>query len=116
MRRILAEDAGRMDNLSAIAFDFGKKHASHSETAPEAYKVFEDFFVNGMPCDRVNVLTQNDPDRVAWEVTQDIHAQYWDGDSRPYYTLRRQVMDGMLSATSLEVQMTDTANYTIINQ
>ena len=113
---ILAKDAGRMDILCAAAFAFGKERALRVENAPDAYQAFEDFFVNGMPCDRVNALTRNDPDKVAWEMTQDIHAPYWNGDSSPYYTLRKQVMYGMLSASSLAVQMPDTAHYTIVRK
>lgn len=66
-----------------------------------------------MPCDRVNAVTENNPERVSWEMTQDIHAQYWNGSSNPYYTIRNSVMDGMLDGTGLAARIPDTAHYTI---
>ena len=113
IRMILAEDSGRLDGICAAAFDFGKAHISQAADAESAYRAFEDFFVNGMPCDRVNAVTEQSPETVSWEMARDIHAQYWNGDSTPYYLLRKSVMDGMLAGTALAVEMQDTAHYTI---
>ena len=111
--RILSDGSGRLDALCTVAFDFGREHTVEAADTAEAYKAFEDFFVNGMPCDHVNAVTENSPECVAWEMTQDIHAQYWNGSSKPYYTLRKSVMDGMLTETKFKVEMLDTAHYTI---
>ena len=113
--RILSDGSGRLDALYTVAFDFGREYTVEAADAAEVYKAFEDFFVNGMPCDRVNSVTENNPERVTWEMTQDIHSQYWDESSKPYYALRKSVMDGMLSETKYKVEMPDTAHYTITN-
>ena len=85
-------------------------NALPAETTPEeAYKSFEDFFVNGMPCDRINTLISNND--VSWQQTRDIHAQYWK-DVAPYYILRNSVMDGMLQGTKLHLTVGENA-YTI---
>lgn len=112
---ILAGDGSRLDAICAMAYEFGKAHAAYVSDAQEAYKAFVDFFVNGMPCDRVNAITEDSADKVSWEMTQDIHAQYWYGDSRPYYIIRKSIMDGLLADTRLELQMPDTAHYVITN-
>ena len=117
---LLAEDGGRLNSLCAVATTFGEQHAIAPDATPEeAYRAFEDFFVNGMPCDRINAATAKDADRLSWEMTRDIHVPYWtackDG-SAPYYTLRKGVMDGMLNQTALRLVMEDTAHYSIIKQ
>ena len=113
---ILNGNADRMMTLCSIAFEFGKANAVSAESAIDVYKAFEDFFVNGMPCDRVNTVTENSPEHVSWEMMQDIHAQYWNGDGAAYYTIRKSVMDGMLDGSEWVVEMPDSAHYIIKKQ
>lgn len=104
-----------LDTVKQLAFDFGKQYGiDHKADAAEIYKYFEDFFVNGMPCDRVNTVTEQSETSVSWEIVQDIHAQYWnDGDTANYYNLRKMVMDGMLDGTDYTVTMSDPYRYSI---
>ena len=113
---ILSGDEKRLEDLCAIAERSGKEHALTAETAEEVYKAFEDFFVNGMPCDRVNAVTESSAEKLSWEMTQDIHAQYWNGDSSPYYAIRRSVMEGMLAGTNYTLASSDDAHYSIISK
>ena len=51
-------------------------NALPAETTPEeAYKSFEDFFVNGMACDRTNTLISNNENSVSWQQTRNIHVK-----------------------------------------
>ena len=113
--RILSEDEKRLADLCAAAERLGKEHALTAETAEEVYKAFEDFFVNGMPCDRINAVTESYAGKLSWEMTQDIHAQYWNGDSAPYYAIRKSVMEGMLAGTNYTLASTDDAHYSIVS-
>lgn len=107
-------NAERAKEIRSIAFDFGKKYALGTVISPaEAYKAFEDFFVNGMPCDRVNVVVSESEDDLSWTMTQDIHAQYWKDGSEIYYALRGEVMCGMLDGTGLALESGDNVTYTI---
>ncbi len=109
---ILEQDNSRIKVLIKLAHDFGVDNALPAETtSEEAYKSFEDFFVNGMPCDRINTLISNDENSVSWQQTRDIHAQYWK-DAAPYYILRNSVIDGMLQCTKLHLTVGENA-YTI---
>ena len=92
---ILKGNADRINALCTIAFEFGKVNAVSAESAIDVYKAFEDFFVNGMPCDRVNTVTEN---------------------SAAYYTIRKSVMDGMLDGSEWAVEMPDSAHYVIKKQ
>lgn len=107
----------RFEEIRGVAFAFGKKYTLQASTSPtEAYKAFEDFFVNGMPCDRVNAVVSESEDELSWTMTQDIHAQYWKNGSEIYYTLRSEVMRGMLNGTGLVLASNDNVTYTIKRQ
>ena len=104
----------RSEEIQGIAFDFGKIYSLEPGTSPkDAYRAFEDFFVNGMPCDRVNAVVSESEEELSWMMTQDIHAQYWQEDSASYYLLRNAVMRGMLERTGLGLKTGDSKHYTI---
>lgn len=104
-----------LTEVLGVAFEFGKDHAVSSDTdVMSVYEAFENFFVNGMPCDRVNVVVAQEPDALSWEMTQDIHAAYWEsGDCAIYYVIRKAVMDGMLADSSFRVTMNTPYQYSI---
>ena len=108
---VLSEDPNRMEDLKAKAYAFGRDHAVDADSsAEEAYKAFDDTFVNGMPCDRVNVVTEQSADRVSWEQAVDIHERYWHkagGDPEWYYDIRTAVMRGMLEGSGLALENED---------
>lgn len=114
---LTSKDPDAIDSLTEKAYAFGAQHALPEGTAPaEAYKAFEDFFVNGMPCDQVNMVTENTDQALSWEQTRDLHSGAWSsqgGDVSTYYQLRKSVMDGMLSGSGLQLSMPDTDHYTI---
>ena len=116
VKRILSGDGNRLEALCKEAGRFGREYAIDAETAEAAYKAFEDFFVNGMPCDRVNAVTESTEEKLSWEIKQDIHAQYWNNDSSPYYTIRKRVMEGMLAGTNYKLASEDDALYSIISK
>lgn len=110
-------NTARLEEICDVAFAFGKKYTLQASTSPaEAYKAFEDFFVNGMPCDRVNAVVSESENELSWTMTQDIHAQYWKDGSEIYYTLRSEVMRSMLNGTGLVLASNDNVTYTIKRQ
>lgn len=104
-----------LEELESIAFDFGKENLPDSKAdVTEIYRHFEDFFVNGMPCDHINIVTDKSENQLSWEMDQDIHGHYWTGgDVADYYKLRKAVMDGMLSGLDYVVEASDLYHYTI---
>ena len=87
---ILKEDEKHLSALEEVAYNFGKEHAlDASSDASDAYRKMDDSLLNGMPCDRVNVLTEQDPERTSWVQEEDIHAPFWieaGGDPGVYYS------------------------------
>lgn len=94
------------DSLQKLAETFGREHALAADTdLSEAYQSFNDTLLDGMPCDRVNLLVDRDEDYMTWERTADLHSSYWEqagGDPGIYYALRDAFIRGMLSNTDLE--------------
>jgi len=107
-------NAERSDAIQDVAFEFGKNYALDATASPaSAYKAFEDFFVNGMPCDRVNAVLSESEEELSWTMTKDIHGEYWGDDSSTYYVLRNAVMRGMLDRTGLDLETEDNVTFTI---
>ena len=114
---ILSEDPERLSSLEELAFQFGKERAiDPSSDAVDAYRKLDDSLLNGMPCDRVNVITEQDPSRTSWVQEEDIHAPFWNavgGDPSVYYRLRRTIMEGMLSKTALHFDSDEEWHYSL---
>ncbi len=95
-----------LDEIKKIAYDFGRQNSLNENTdAENAYQAFNDFFVNGMPCDRVNMIVRSDVNSLTFKETADVHSQYWNGDSTVYYQIRNEVMRGMLDGTHIELEI-----------
>lgn len=113
---ILSKHEERLEQLCQAAYSFGQQHALPAQSPEEVYKAFEDFFVNGMPCDRINAVTDTAADHLSWEMTQDIHAPYWNGDTAPYYAIRKSVMEGMLNGSGYSLESQDDFHYSIVTK
>lgn len=63
----------------------------------------------GMPCDRVNDVTNEDETSISWVQIVDIHAPYWDiihGNPEYYYAIRESLVIGMLENSGITYQQT----------
>lgn len=103
-------DENKIAEIKVLAYKFGEQNSLNPNTDIQgAYKAFDDFFVNGMPCDRVNMIVRSDVDSLTWKETADVHSRYWNGNSDLFYQIRNEVMRGMLCKTHLALQInTDT--------
>lgn len=115
---ILRSHTGRMEQLQETAFTFGQKLSDTALKEPsEAYKLFNDSFVNGMPCDGVNHIISEEKDCLSWEESVDMHSGYWqDGNAAPYYTIRLSVMKGMLDGINLDVEEYEPKKFHILRR
>lgn len=71
----------------------GKDAAQQYEVnnAPEIYKALNNYILEGMPCDRVNVITEDSEDKVEWRNEMCLHRGYWEsvqGNISIFYELR----------------------------
>ena len=106
-----------LPELEKLAREVGRDRALGADADASAiYRAFEDAFLNGMPCDRVNQVTDQDPDAFAWDQTDDLHGAYWqeaDVDPRVYYILRDAMMEGMLEQTGYTLEQEDHTHYVL---
>ena len=50
---------------------------NHLDSAPAIFKALGDVLLEGMPCDPVNVITDEANDAIRWEVVNCVHEGYW---------------------------------------
>lgn len=109
--RLVQADAARLGVLAEASERFGAEHALESGlSAPEAFKALDALLLNGMPCDRVNELTENEPARVSWREAVDIHADYWTangGEVQHFRQLRKRLMQGLVAGAALKLTVED---------
>lgn len=102
---LLKEDATRIAQLEEISFHFGKNNAPEERLdASEAFQLLNNTLLDGMPCDHVNQLLENEKDIVVWQQTQCLHREFWEqaeGDAAVYYALRKRMIQGLLAESGL---------------
>ena len=73
------------------------------ETASGLFKMVFDNLVEGMPCDRVNLVEDESEEIVTWVTTTCVHKRFWDavgGDVNNYYILKDGWIEGFVNASS----------------
>ena len=117
---LLKEDSSRLEALKKSAYTVGSRmKTSPSADAIDCYKALDDAFLNGMPCERVNVITEKNAENVLYTEEQRIHDDVWidaGGDPEIYYTLRKSAADGILSDTAFILKTDDNKNYNIVKR
>lgn len=82
--------------------DKGKKANESYEvsSAQEAYKVINDYILEGMPCDAVDQVIEEGKDKFIWLSRQCIHSDNWKavgGNVQHFYDLRQVWLESFLS-------------------
>ena len=95
-------------DINDAVYEFGKNHAvENGISVKEAYGYLDNLLLNGMPCDSVNEITNEDENSIAWVQTVDIHASYWQmihGNVEYYYAIRENLVIGMLENSGISYQ------------
>ncbi len=69
------------------------------ESAPAIFKALGDVLLEGMPCDRVNVINDQDDDAIRWDVVACVHETYWNQahlSVQDYYAFRAAFSKGFV--------------------
>lgn len=87
-----------------------------SLSADGLFKVIFDNLVEGMPCDRVNLVEEESDEKVVWITTTCVHKRFWDavgGDVNNYYTLKDGWIEGFVSSSpkNFVYEREDNKNY-----
>lgn len=92
-------------------------------SAPQIYKALNDCLLEGMPCDRANVITENRDDLLVWETTECLHRGYWEEASanvESLYMLRFQWIKSFVNSANSNFEFInkpgDNVNSLFINE
>lgn len=106
------EGISNIESICKVAYQYGKENNNKAEckTLEQAYKMLEDFLLNGMPCDRVNQVVESEEDHLTWKQNIEIHGSYWqmvDGNIEDYYKIREHLICGMFEGTDISFHAID---------
>jgi hypothetical protein len=103
---IIGQNSDYISELKKVAFNFGATNSiTENSNAADCYKYLTDSLIDGMPCDRVNEVIESDAEQVIWSQNICVHSDYWTevgGNIDVYYSLRHEIIKGMLSKSELE--------------
>ncbi len=96
----LTKDAPeRITEIAEAAYEYGKANGLQENAGiAETYKFLDSKMLNGMPCERINVVAEQDDEHLIWEQVEDIHRPYWDefgGNIEMYYMIREKLLEGL---------------------
>lgn len=115
--KLINKNSDYITELKKIAFSFGAANSvPENSTASDIFKYLNDSLIDGMPCDRVNELVESDEKQVIWRQNLCVHSSYWaevGGNVDVYYTLRHEIIKGMLSRSDFEYIPNETGVNTI---
>lgn len=105
---LIKEIDGAIEILEMIYQNKGQEVVKNLATkfdGPTAiYNALNDFLLEGMPCDRVNTIVVQEPDRLIWVTTQCVHESNWENQGvnvSIYYRLRAAFSQGFVESTQL---------------
>lgn len=101
---------GIYSKIADIYAEFGAKHGAaisgDESSSPEmVFKNLDNFLLEGMPCDRVNAVTTNTPDKLEWQKDRCVHAPFWNEggtDVSHYYDFREAFSKAFVEAANAE--------------
>ncbi|URZ01613.1 hypothetical protein [Clostridium felsineum] len=106
---ILKANILSMEEISKVFYESGvnaAKEVEINEAPPqEVFNLIFNYMLEGMPCDRVNQVVENNESKISWITAVDIHKDYWDkveGDVKNFDYFRDSWISGFLSS-SVEV-------------
>jgi len=68
--------------IAEVYANFGKIQGqalatTEAQTPEMLFKSLDNFLLEGMPCDRVNAVTENSTDKLEWQKDRCVHAPFW---------------------------------------
>ena len=118
---IVKDDASRMEDILAVAYETGKEVAAENavedmKTAPDVFQLINNIVLDGMPCDRINEMVSSSEDEVVYCQTRCIHESHWlrfGGLVMNYYDIRRELLKGVLETTPFTLTVAETGESVI---
>jgi len=115
---VLNENPEKIEDIKEIFKRNGDEYStlSNESTIDEAFKAINDTLLDGMPCDHVNAIVNQDENEAVWKRYECVHSKFWDaakGEVSTYYTLRDEFIEGLLSTANINYEKLDDTTYKI---
>lgn len=114
---LVKEAPERIIKISNAVYQLGVENKLQNVSdAKSAFTHLENLLLNGMPCDRINKIIEENEEHVIWEQTQDIHAKYWEamqGDLDNFYIIRKSLITGILEDSGFQFIVHNNFTYEI---
>ena len=116
---ILSQNEGAIQVIEALFYEKGKEKRNSidkEENLMGLYKIINDTLIDGMPCDHVNDVIENNENEVVWRRNSCVHAPYWrevGGDVAYYYKLREAWLKGFIENGNETFEKVDEVTYSI---
>jgi len=88
---------------SRIGQQFAQKDNKDRDTAEGLFEGLHDYLLEGMPCDRVTEVINQEKDEVLWKTNQCLHEKYWEAvksDVQIFYRLRDSWIKGFIKSAN----------------
>ena len=112
---LLESSENALEGIQNIYENKGREHARRinaKATEPaEMFNLLGDVLLEGMPCDRVNRLIEQEEDKVIWQTAVCVHKNNWEQESVPvehYYHFREAFTRGFVEETNSAMRYTYT--------
>lgn len=114
----LVESNITIEEIKEVAYEVGTKitDLSTETTAREAFTFLNNTLLDGMPCDHVNMIQQEEENQVSWIRTTNLHEEFWSEESRlenRYDSVRDSFIKGCLAMTSLKYDNKENCEFAI---
>lgn len=115
---ILNRNPEKIEDLKAIFKNNGIKSSplNNESTMEEAFKAVNDTLLDGMPCDHVNAVVNQDENVAVWKRYECVHSKFWDeanGDVSIYYNLRDEFIEGLMTPANIKYEKLSDSEYKI---
>ncbi len=107
INKIMSKDDTAVDRIKSIYYEAGVEAAGKLEVKienpSEIFKQLNDVLLEGMPCDRVNSVLEQAPEKCVWETVHCVHKNNWESngvDVSFYYGFRAALIEGYVNTIS----------------
>lgn len=79
------------------------------------YNALNDYILEGMPCDRVNVILDSDENKIIWKANKCLHNAHWEvvgGKVENFYNLREAWISAFVNSLNKDFYFKSLGDYT----
>ncbi|ACQ52784.1 conserved hypothetical protein [Clostridium botulinum Ba4 str. 657] len=79
------------------------------------YNALNDYILDGMPCDRINVILESNENEILWKASKCLHTPHWEtvgGEVENFYSLREGWSSVFINSLNNKFHFESLRNYT----